>query len=197
MFSPWKWFRRTRSPEWRTNWHCISLTLFWKRRRELINSKEQWRVISCNINSRTCGCLKRNAQETEQQHCRKAQIVALGRQKARAQKAEHFLVNVTQQRKGRAKDINQEVRQVERDSSAERLYARKTGKSPSGKEDRPPCFKYKRGNCCHDGECEHWHPPRCKEFKNEKCQMGKDCPFIHSQKKKRSTTPQRKEKGKV
>ena len=34
-----------------------------------------------------------------------------------------------------------------------------------------------------------------KYFKKETCQVGKDCPFIHSQKKNRSTGPQRKGKG--
>ena len=35
-----------------------------------------------------------------------------------------------------------------------------------------------------------------KYFKKDKCQMGEDCSFIHSQKKNRSTSPRRNGKGK-
>ena len=39
---------------------------------------------------------------------------------------------------------------VKRDNLEERHIARKTGESPSGKEDRSLCFNYIRGNCSHD-----------------------------------------------
>ena len=61
--------------------------------------------------------------------------------------------------------------------------------SPAGKEDRPPCFNYKRRNCSHDRECDYEHPPHCKYFKKDRCEMGRNCPFDHPQRKKRSTSP--------
>ena len=124
----------------------------------------------------------------------KAEIVDLACQKARARKAENVLSNMTRQRKTKAKEIDEEAR-LKVDNSAERQYARKTKKSPSGTEDRPTRFKYKRGNCNHDRECDYGHPLHCKYFENDWCQMWKDCPFIHSQKKNRSTITQWKIKG--
>ena len=48
----------------------------------------------------------------------------------------------------------------------------------------------------HDRECDCWHPLHCKYFENDWCQMWKDCPFIHSQKKNRSTITQWKHERK-
>ena len=96
------------------------------------------------------------------------------------------------ERKGKG---NRSCRFVERDNSAERQYARNTWKSQSGKEDRPPCFNRKRGNCSHDRECDYWHPPHGRYCKKNTCQMWKDCPFTHSQKQNRSTSPKGSGKG--
>ena len=68
---------------------------------------------------------------------------------------------------------------VHRDNAAERQYARKTGRSPSSKEDRPPCFNCKIGNYSHDRRCDYCYLPHCKYFKKDKCKKGKDCSFIH------------------
>ena len=46
------------------------------------------------------------------------------------------------------------------------------------------CQLQKR-TCSHDRECDHWHSPHCKFFKKDKCQMAKDCPLIHVQKKRK------------
>ena len=40
-----------------------------------------------------------------------------------------------------------------------------------------------------------WHLPHCKYFREEMCEMGKDCPFVHPPKKKRTTSPPTKRKG--
>ena len=80
-------------------------------------------------------------------------------------------------KKGKGKG-NRPRSPLKRDNSAERHHARKTGKTPSGQESRPPCFNYKRGHC---RECGYWHLPPCTHLKKDGCQMGKDCPSIHSQ----------------
>ena len=41
------------------------------------------------------------------------------------------------------------------------------------KEDRPPCFNNKHRNCSQNRESDS------KQYQQEKCQMGEDCPFIH------------------
>ena len=139
-----------------------------------------------------------STQETEQQQCtlskeqkREAKRVALGRKTARALSAEHVLLNMTRQRKGMAKDIDREAQFNEMQPG---FSPEKTGTSPSGNKVLLQCLNYKRGKCSHDRECDYSQPPHCKYFKNDICQMGKDCPLA---KEKRSTNPQRKEKGKA
>ena len=58
-------------------------------------------------------------------------------------------------------------------------------------------FQQQKGNWSHDRECDCWHLPQCAYFKKDKCEVGQDCPFIHRQKKKRSTCRPRKERGKA
>ena len=130
---------------------------------------------------------KKGAEETQQQQHplrkelkREAKIVDLGHQKARAREAENVLSNMTRRRKAKG---NQSRSLVKRDNSADRQNTRKTGRSPSGKEDRPPCFNCKKGNCCHDRECDCWHPSHCKYFKKDQCEL------VRPQAKERSTCP--------
>ena len=135
-------------------------------------------MTSSSSNGRTCWFLRKSDQETEQQHTlrmelkKKAKMVDLGCQEARARKAEKVLSNTTRRRKENAKKIDQETGWKET-ISPERQYARKTGKSP------PPCFKYNRGNCSDDRECDCWHlhirntwmkHMHCKHFKNDECE---------------------------
>ena len=61
--------------------------------------------------------------------------------------------NMTRQRQEKTKD-DQEI-SLKRNNLAERQDARKIWKSPSGKEDRPPCFNCKRKKCSHDRECDY------------------------------------------
>ena len=84
-----------------------------------------------------------------------------------------------------------------RETSAEKQCAKKTGKNSCGKEDRPPCHSYKKGNCGCDRKCAFWHPPHCKYFKTKKCRLGKDCLYVHSQAEDRSTRLQRRGEGKL
>ena len=94
--------------------------------------------------------------------------------------------SVTRQREGRAKGTRSRS-PVKRVNSAER----------QGRECRPPCLNYKRGNCSHNRECDYWHPPHCKYFKNNPCQMRKGMSIhTHPQKKNRFTSPTGKGKGK-
>lgn len=80
-----------------------------------------------------------------------------------------------------------------RDNSAESQLAKKTGESPSGKEDRLPCFIYKRGFfLLTESVIIGAH---CTYFKKH-CQIGKGFPLVRSQKQGRSTSPRRKEKSK-
>ena len=68
----------------------------------------------------------------------------------------------------------------ERDKTKSPPAPRKRGKSPSGEADRPPCFRYLKGQCT-DAECKYWHPPACREFKKDgKCSKGKKCDFLHA-----------------
>ena len=114
-------------------------------------------------------------------------------------KAESVLWNTSRKRKGRAKDKGQEARFsetlllkgsmpkrrgkvfLERKIVLSVSATQKTEKSLFGKEDRPQCFSYRRGNCSHDRECDYWHLPHCKYSKKNTCEMRKDLPFIHSQ----------------
>ena len=59
--------------------------------------------------------------------------------------------------------------------------ARKRGKSPSGEVDKPPCFRYLKGNC-KDPNCKWWHPPPCRDFKAGNCSKNK-CEFLHATEK--------------
>ena len=107
----------------------------------------------------------------------------------RAQKAENALANMMRPRQGREKVIDQEDRWKKH--SAERQFVRKTGRSPSDKEDRPPRL-YKKGHRSCDWECDCCHPSHCRYLTHSNCQMGKDCAFVHSQHKNPSTSPKRK-----
>ena len=141
-------------------------------------------------------------QETEQhrrtvlqEQKKKVNIAALGHQKCSCSKSgtcsfDHDPANIGTGKGHRSRSL------VLRDNSAERQHARKSRKSLPGKEDRLPCFNYKRGSCSHDRVCEYWPPPQCKHFKIDRCPMRKDCPFIHSQRQGRSGSPRRNGKGK-
>ena len=70
---------------------------------------------------------------------------------------------MTRQRKGSArKSIKKpsSTRQFRRKTKKNR----KTVKSPSGKEDRPPCVNCKRGTISHNRECDCWRLTDCKYF---------------------------------
>ena len=73
-------------------------------------------------------------------------------------------------------------------ASTSRVQNKKTGRSPSGKDDRPLCFRHKNGACDRGKECDFWHPPPHLGFKDNQCRMGKECPLVHSQKRFRSLT---------
>ena len=57
------------------------------------------------------------------------------------------------------------------------------GKSPKGTADRPPCYNFLKGKCTKGDECDNWHPPNCKFYKDPKrwgpCLAGKGCNFVH------------------
>ena len=62
------------------------------------------------------------------------------------------------------------------------VQIRGTGKSPSGKEDRPLCFDCKNGALGRGRDCDHWHPP-CRVLTVETSQVTgatEDCPCVHS-----------------
>ena len=59
---------------------------------------------------------------------------------------------------------------MKRNNSADRQHAKKTG-SPSGWWDRPLSFDNKKGHCSRDRECDYWHLPHCKCFKQGNCQL--------------------------
>ena len=42
----------------------------------------------------------------------------------------------------------------------------RTGKTPSGKGDRPCCFDWKNGACSRGRDCDYWHPLHCRHFKS-------------------------------
>ena len=56
----------------------------------------------------------------------------------------------------------------------------RTGKSPSGKLERPSCRFHKSGSCTKQSDCDFWHPPPCRLFKQGKCTQGNQCPYTHS-----------------
>ena len=96
-------------------------------------------MTSSSSNNSTCGFLKRSPHETvQQQHTlrkdlkREAKIVIWDI-------SEKVLSDITQQRKGGVKEFDQEARLSETIPQT-----RKTGRSPSGKEDRLPRFNCTR-----------------------------------------------------
>ena len=117
---------------------------------DIFEHQQQNKFISQNERSRERGAAGYSLERIEA----KANIAAFGRQNARGQKAKSFPLNITWQRKERAKDKDPEAQVTE--NSGERQYAKKTVKSPSGK-DRPPRFICKRLNCSHDRMCDSWH----------------------------------------
>ena len=93
-------------------------------------------------------------------------------------------------KKGKGKGNLDQEASLKRVDSAERQYARKTGKSLSGKEDRPPCFNYRRENCSHDRECDYLHLPHCKYFQKKHWKLER---IVHSYIHQiRSTSPKRR-----
>ena len=54
----------------------------------------------------------------------------------------------------------------------------RSGKSPSGKSDRPPCRDYMKGNCTKTN-CDYWHPPDCKFYAKGDCKLGGKCSLRH------------------
>ena len=74
---------------------------------------------------------------------KKGKIADRGRRKARAQKGHNVSSNFTRQRREKQKTKTKNLRS--QDNSAWRQYRKKTVKSVSGKEDRPPYYGYMEG----------------------------------------------------
>ena len=74
---------------------------------------------------------------------KKEKIADQERQKARAQKEFNVPSNITHQRRKWQRTKTKNLRSQY--NSAWRQYRKKTVKSVSGKEDRPPCYSYKEG----------------------------------------------------
>ena len=101
-------------------------------------------------------------------------------------------------KKGRAKEVDQEA-QLNETLPQKQDMPERQGKVVSGKENRPACFNYKVdeiavmiesviiGILLRVGNI----------FKKYECKVGKECPVIRPQEGERSTSPQRKEKGKA
>ena len=53
------------------------------------------------------------------------------------------------------------------------------GTSPSGKEGRPTCTFYLRGECNRGKNCEYFHPQPCTHFNAGSCKLGEECEFAH------------------
>ena len=131
---------------------------------------------------------KKSAQETEQQHTLRKSLLDV--KNARAQQEEHVLLNMIPQRKGRSKEIDQEAQfnytTLQKGNAPER-----TGKVHLEKK-----ISYRVSTTEEEivVMIENVIAGVPRHFKKDKCQMGKDCPFIHPQKKKRSTSPPQKDR---
>ena len=77
------------------------------------------------------------------------------------------------ERQERGRSINKD-----KDGRAASPSARKRGKSPSGDDDKPACYRWLKGLCA-DKECKYWHCGPCKDFKAGKCTKGAKCEFVH------------------
>ena len=89
--------------------------------------------------------------------------------------------NASTKGKGKGKDGEKQERGRtinKEDGRAASPSARKRGKSPSGEDNRPACFKWLKG-LCDDKECKYWHSGPCKDFKANKCTKGAKCEFVH------------------
>ena len=104
----------------------------------------------------------------------------------------HDTAKKGEKQKESIKKPNQEKRRFSRTTMCQ-----KERKSQSGKGHRPPCLNRTRGTNCHDREGDCWHlHPHCKHVRKINCQIGKDCPLRHSQKKNRPSQHQSLDGGK-
>ena len=126
-------------------------------------------MISSRIRNKIYEFLRLSAPETQQPHRgrqrelkKKAKNADLGCYKFKMPNkcsCEHDSAKKGKGRRQRTRSL------ASRGTSAEKQCAKKTGKNPFGKEDRPPFRSYKKGNCGCDRECAYWHPSHCKYFK--------------------------------
>ena len=95
-----------------------------------------------------------------------------------ARKVENVLSSTTQQRKGKAKGVDQEARsKVQQNDNM-------PGRQGEVHLEKKIVLRVSttRGNCCHDRACDCWYPPHCKYFKTEDMSNGKGL-SIHTLKK--------------
>ena len=67
------------------------------------------------------------------------------------------------------------------------------GTSPSGKADQKPCTWHLKGTCKNGDECGLWHPSICKFWLQHKCNLGKNCVFLHPKEQDAAPAPQQPE----
>ena len=80
--------------------------------------------------------------------------------------------------------------------SPKREVSNRTRKSPSGRDDRPPCDSYKKGSCLKkDTHCDYRHPPSCVFHQRGQCRAGAKCPVVHPSKDDRLPISKRTPKG--
>ena len=72
------------------------------------------------------------------------------------------------------------------------------GRSPSGKNnDAVMCKYFKAGRCHKGGQCDFWHPGKCKDWcKTGKCVLGNECSFRHDSALPARADPKAKPKAK-
>ena len=74
------------------------------------------------------------------------------------------------------------------------LKVGRTGRSPSGEDDRASCLDYKNGACKRGRDCDHWHPPHWRDLKS-KGKRGWGCPFVHPRNQTGPRRPRRRSRG--
>ena len=55
------------------------------------------------------------------------------------------------------------------------------GTSPSGKENQPTCYAFKKGECPQGDARDSWHPV-CSSHQIRSCELGHQCAFKHTRK---------------
>ena len=154
------------------------------------------RASACSVYRRSALEIERHLRIPHRPEKEKADIADRGHRKAHVRRDQNAHSNTGHKKRPNAED--KVSSRASRGNCAELsvvLY-RETGKSSSGKDDRPLCFDCMRGACSRGRDCDYCHPLRSRDFKSEQYKgKKKNCPLVHSHERKRPQSLRRRSRG--